>query len=165
MKALTVLQWVFFGLGLGLSSGANADSNSVAFETSARACWLGMVDLFDAHYRYDPISQQQCLQLDYLTDFSRNTLVQSTWKGYAKANSEEQLQQDRAKLEPLVASYRDVDEGDAFKLCVSPDSLELKFNGESVYRSADPSLNQSYLAIWLRAPNPVEVDWSFRDCS
>jgi len=150
------------GLALCLIISASVSANEV-YEERIRACYWGLFDLFDAAYRRD--ADGQCLQIDYLRAFSREELSKATWKGYAKANGEARLAQDRPRLRPLVEAYSDVAEGDRFSFCQTREAIELRFNQRLVYRDETVDLAEAYLGIWLSLDESGRVGWGFSDCS
>jgi hypothetical protein len=90
-----------------------------------------------------------CLELTYDTDLSREELVEAGETILARQLGTARFDSIRDRLESLHRLYRDVNDGDSYRLCRRDGMLELAYNGKVVARLRDRGLGRAYLGIWL----------------
>ncbi|HDP90042.1 MAG TPA: hypothetical protein ENN42_08825 [Thioalkalivibrio sp.] len=89
-----------------------------------------------------------CLELVYRVGLDRDKFVLAAERILARQHGD--LSSLRPRIDALHAAYRDVAEGDRYRLCYDPDAgTELALNDAPLVRVQGEDFARAYLGIWL----------------
>lgn len=144
-------------------------------KATATATWLAFIEVYDAAlYVGDGALSAKLLdgpmpfslELLYKVSLSKAQLIEGADVTLSRQHSEQYNAQYRTNVDALHQYYRDVIEGDRFRLDISDDNgLALFFNDELVYKNSNVAFAKYYIGLWL-AENPLSdrvreglLDW------
>ncbi len=132
----------------------------------ARACWMAFVKLYDAAYYRSEDSGARCVKLDYLRDFERDELVESTEKIFGKLHGDASVQQFAEDLDRVLQAYTPVGPGSSYEYCVGTNGVgEMIRGGRVVVRLDNAEFSERFMNIWVIGE---EADgkprWNFSRC-
>ena len=132
----------------------------------ARACWMAFVKLYDAEYYRSEDGAARCVKLDYLRDFERQELVESTEKIFGKLHGDDSIQQFAEELSRVTRVYAPVGLGSSYEYCVGATGVgEMIREGRVVVRLDNPEFSERFMNIWVVGE---EADgkprWNFSRC-
>lgn len=132
---------------------------------SAKACYL-FFELFDASYFQSSDKDMQCVELDYLREFSQQQLTEATEKIYQKLHGKSQVKLDELNLHQLYQAYEPVTEQDRLRFCVSSEKGgSLYRNGALLQHFVNIGFAHRLMRVWvLGTTGTGEPDWNFRQC-
>lgn len=91
-----------------------------------------------------------CLELVYRVGLDRDKFVLAAERILARQHAD--LSPLRPRIDALHAAYRDVSEGDRYRLCYTPEvGTELALNDTALIRIEGEDFARTYLGIWLGA--------------
>jgi len=144
-------------------------------KATATATWMTFIDVYDAalYAQADTTSDQLLttdlpftLEIRYKLSVKKSQLIEAAEVALTRQHDEQQLQRSQADVAALHGFYRDVEEGDRFRIGIVPDKgLSLYFNDDLVYQNSDMNFAKYYVGLWL-ADNPLSdkvrtalLDW------
>ena len=147
----------------------------IELKSTATATWLVFVDVYDIALYASPNAQSNTflkesspfsLEIRYKVSLSKAQLIEGADIALSRQHSERQLAQYQTNVDALHTFYRDVVEGDRFRLDISGDNgLSLFFNDELLYQNSNVAFAKYYVGLWL-ADNPLSdsvreslLDW------
>lgn len=143
--------------------------------STATATWLAFIEVYDAALYVGNGAQSTTLlegpapfslELLYKVSLSKAQLIDGADVALGRQHSEQYNAQYRSDVDALHQYYRDVIEGDRFRLDISDENgLALFFNDELVYENSNVAFAKYYVGLWL-AENPLSdrvrdglLDW------
>jgi len=100
----------------------------------------------------DAVAQMrnQRLELYYLRAIDRDDVIKAAWATIERQQPPARLQALRADIEPLQATFKDINPGDRYALTyTAEEGLVLELNGQKVYRNGDKEFARAYLGLWV----------------
>lgn len=143
--------------------------------STATATWLVFIDVYDAAL-YVALGGQSntlldgpapfSLEIRYKVALSKAQLIEGADVALGRQHTEQQNAQYQSDVDALHEFYRDVVEGDRFRLDISDETgLALFFNDELLYENGNVAFAKYYVGLWL-AENPLSdrvreglLDW------
>lgn len=142
---------------------------------TATATWLVFFEVYDAALYTGANAQSDTLlsgaspfslELRYKVPLTKAQLIEGADVALGRQHSAEQIAAFQADVDALHNFYRDVEEGDRFRLDISNDNgLTLLFNDELIHQNANVDFAKYYVGLWL-AENPLSdrvreglLDW------
>ena len=141
-----------------------ATMTSSSLVAEARACYWGFIKLYNAAYFRDE-QGGECVQLDYLREFSNDELAEATNEVFINAHGDALYSQHQSRLDQLNAAYAAIREGDQYSFCVSEKDGRLIRKNMLVIKFDDPEFSRLVIKLWVSdyaADNKVE--WNFSTC-
>ncbi|MBE0582291.1 MAG: chalcone isomerase family protein, partial [Desulfofustis sp.] len=104
-----------------------------------------------------------CLQLDYTVDVPSTAFVEAAETILARQHEPAVLARVRPQIELIHRSYRDVSDGDSYRLCYDENDgrSRLALNDEVLATVDSAEFAAVYFGIWLSPDQPL--DESLRD--
>ncbi|MCB2216328.1 chalcone isomerase family protein [Desulfofustis glycolicus] len=159
------------GLILALQSPAHA-ATELAPIGSGSVRYLGLIKVYDATL-YAPLQSSEtailgaeqsiCLQLDYAVDVPSSAFIEAAETILARQHEPDVLTRVRPQIDVIHGSYRDVGDGDSYRLCYDDTSgrSRLALNDEILATVDSAEFAAIYFGIWLSPDQPL--DESLRD--
>ncbi len=162
---------IVFGLPLALHSPARSAAQLEPIG-SGSVRYLGLIKVYDATLYAPPQSsetailggeQSICLQLDYAVDVPSSAFIEAAETILARQHEPDVLARVRPQIDVIHGSYRDVGDGDSYRLCYDDTSgrSRLALNDEVLATVDSSEFAAIYFGIWLSPDQPL--DESLRD--
>ena len=147
---------------------ASIDQNALTVSAQARACYLGILALYDAQYLRDADSTAptRCVQLDYRRAFSADELAEATREIFAERHGGDVAQRFAAELTQVGHAYRTVEPGDRYTFCVGPrGNGVLLHNGDVSAQFPSAGFSERFMQIWVLSEDAQRRPrWAFTQC-
>lgn len=147
----------------------------IELKSTATATWLAFIDVYDAALYTSPDAQSGSLleadapfslEIRYKVSLSKDQLIEGADVALGRQHTKQRIAAYQSEVDALHTHYRNVDEGDRFRLDISnPGGLALFFNNELLYENSDVDFALYYVGLWL-AENPFSdavreglLDW------
>ncbi len=147
----------------------------IELKSTATATWLIFLDVYDVALYASPSAQSNTflkeaspfsLEIRYKVALSKAQLIEGADIALGRQHSSLQVAHYQTNVDALHTFYRDVAEGDRFRLDISSDTgLSLFFNDELLYQNSNVAFAKYYVGLWL-ADNPLSdsvrdglLDW------
>lgn len=129
---------------------------------TATGTWMKFIKVYDAAL-YAPIEARPSqvlsapiplvLEIRYRVDVRRDQLVEAAMTALERQHDSQSLARYERETQVLHSAYRDVTQGDRFRLELWPETgVALFFNDERVASINDAGFAAFYLGIWLGEP-------------
>jgi hypothetical protein len=162
---------IALGFILALQSPARAAAE-LAPIGSGSVRYLGLIKVYDATLYAPPQSSETailnaeesiCLQLDYAVDVPSSAFIEAAETILARQHEPAELASVRPQIDEIHRSYRDVGDGDSYRLCYDDSSgrSRLALNDEILATVDSAEFAAIYFGIWLSPDQPL--DESLRD--
>jgi hypothetical protein len=156
--------FLFLGFCLSLPGAHAATMTSSSLVAEARACYWGFIKLYNAAYFRDE-QGVECVQLDYLREFSNDELAEATNEVFINAHGETLYSQYQSRLDQLNDAYAAIREGDQYSFCVSEESGRLIRENTLVIQFDDPEFSRLVFKLWVSDYSADKnVEWNFSTC-
>ncbi|MGV6827699.1 MAG: chalcone isomerase family protein [bacterium] len=131
---------------------------------TARACYWGFIQLYDADYSQDT-DGGACIKLTYLRDFSAEQLAEATIEIFEKVHGLEETQMYRRYLDRTANDYQEVEAGDQYRYCtVDKTGGFLQLNNGPKRRYLDVQYADRLMKIWVLETRQGQPIWNFKRC-
>jgi hypothetical protein len=134
--------------------------------------YLGLIKVYDATLYAPPLASETailnaeasfCLQLDYTVDVPSSAFIEAAETILARQHEPEVLVRMQPQIDVIHRSYRDVSDGDSYRLCYDDTDgrSRLALNNEVLATVESAEFAALYFGIWLSPDQPL--DESLRD--